>query len=115
MSKEIAIDVLKSGIRTLKDLADPRTLDDPEDRAHSEVIFGIRLLCEALAMALDDSTKAHASTAFDKAYKCMFDITQKSSKPGYGNVAYVAGGLMNLTGAMIWLYFSRPPARPWKP
>ena len=113
MSKEVAVDVLNNGIRTLKDLAQPSGKPSQE-RTYAEMILGIRLLMEALAITLNDSTKSHGSQAFDKAHKQLFGLTQATTNPGYGDYVWIAGGCSALAGALKWLYFDKPTPAPWK-
>jgi hypothetical protein len=108
MSKDIAIDVLRSQIRLLKSLAQPA--DNSKRTQFNDLILGLQQLCEAYAMVLDDSTKAHASLAFDRAHKTLFDVTQDIRS---AELQWIAGGSMALSSAMKWLYFSKPPASAW--
>ena len=109
MDKQSAIYVLRGQIQTFRDFHAPPANAKPEDRASTEVIVGLRLLCEALVMTLEDTTKAHAPMAFDKAYKCLFDITQRKGTPS--EYIWIAGLCAGVAGAMKWLFFSKPPAR----
>lgn len=111
MSKDIAIDVLRNQIKFIKSLHMPAASAD--QNGFVRLMSGLQQLSEAYAMVLNDSTKAHASPAFDKAHKTFFDISQ-DSKVG-ADFQFLAGACMIFGAAMTWLYFSKPPARPWKP
>jgi len=108
MDKEAALFAIRGTIRTLRELQIPETSNDPKTRVQNETLLGVRDLCEAFAMALADSTKAHAPLAFDRAHKRLFDVTQQSSRPGYGDYVWIAAGCMALASAMKWLFLSKP-------
>lgn len=110
MSKEIAIDVLKDGVKNLKLLLG----DSRDTTTHSDMLRGLVALFEAYAMVLNDSTKSHAALAFDKAHKQLFDITQDTKRTDTGPFVWIAGALTTFSAAMTYLYFNRPPATPWK-
>lgn len=108
MSKDDAIFVLRSQIRLIKSFGQ---LQDKSKRSQfGDLFLGIQQLLEAYAMVLDDSTKAQASAAFDRANKTLFDVTQDNRGTEY---QYLAGACASLAAAMKWLYFSKPPAKPW--
>jgi len=106
MSKEAAIDVLRNAVKTLKLLG--QETDRSKTDAYNDVINGWRTLMEAYAMALDDSTKAHASLGFDKAHKIFFGLTQDTNRSKYSDYVWVASAGFALAGAMKWLYFDKP-------
>ena len=110
MDKESAIYLLRSTARNMKDLqsGDSKAQADPKARSFSEFAAGLQKLCEGLAMALDDATKGHGSLALDQAYKSLYSIGIAKDSPG--DYASLSVGCQGLTGAMKWLYFSKPPA-----
>lgn len=110
MSKELAVDVLRDGIKNLKSLL----AYGPEASAHTDMLRGLCALFEAYAMVLNDSTKSHAAVAFDKAHKQLFDITQNNDRAKQSQYVWIAGACSTLSAAMAYLYFDRPPATPWK-
>jgi hypothetical protein len=109
MSKDIAIDVLRSEIQLLKSLGQPT--EKSKRSQSSDMLLGFQQWCEAYAMVLNDSTKSHASLAFDKAHKTFFDVSQDTRS---AELQYIGGAGMIMVAAMSWLYFSKPPATPWK-
>lgn len=110
MSKEIAVDVLKDGAKSLKLLL----AENQQSTAHTDLLRGLVALFEAYAMVLSDSTKSHAALAFDKTHKHLFDMTQTTNRSNYSEYVWIAGACSTLSAAMMWLYFDRPPATPWK-
>lgn len=109
MSKDIAIDVLRNQIKFIKSLQ--LSAQGANSSGFARLMIGLQQLSEAYAMVLSESAKAHASAAFDKAHKTLFDLSQ-DNKEG-AEYQYLAGACMILSAAMTWLYFSKPPARAW--
>jgi hypothetical protein len=113
MDKDSAIYLLRTAARNMKDLqsADSKAQADPKARSFSEFAAGLQKLCEGLAMALDDTTKAHGSLALDQAYKSFYGIGSAKDSPS--DYALLSIGCQGIAGAMKWLYFSKAPAKPW--
>ena len=108
MDKEGALFVLKSGIRMIKDVTRNWQPNQGPRNAEAELLVGLQLLSEALALALGDSTKAHAPIAFDRAYRHLFEITQRKDTSTY--LVYIASSCSSLSGALKLLFFSKSPS-----
>jgi len=114
MSKDDAIPLLRRTSLEMKDLRvrDPATLDAKE-RSWPEFVVGLQKLAEGLAMALDDTAKDHGSLPLNQAYKSFYTVGQLSEDAGSTELAELAIGCAGITGALYWLFFSRPPSQPW--